>query len=148
MATRLVCQISIIYDNSCKLHQYILNRQPSHFKNTPFLVDRFHWRGHVGCSSGYSLDRYATPQISSINSQVNEQANAGLQRTKGQIAYMKPDNFMFHILGITDMDKKRENRYRKVIFVTLVLTFPFLVHYQITLNFTLTRFSCMYTVIL
>jgi hypothetical protein len=30
----------------------------------------------------------------SINSQVNEQANAGLQRIKGQIAYMKPENFI------------------------------------------------------
>ena len=56
----------------------------------------------------YSLDKYATPQISSINSQVNEQANSGLQRTKGQRAYMKLDNFMFHIqlfLSITNMDK-------------------------------------------
>ena len=99
----------IIYDNSCKLHQYILNRQPSHFKNTSFFVDRFHWRGHVGCSSGYSLDKYTTHDISSINSQVNEQANAGFQRIKGQIAYMKPGNFMFHVklfLGITNMDKR------------------------------------------
>jgi hypothetical protein len=99
----------IVYDNCCKLHQYILNRQPFHFKSTSFFVDRFHWRGHVGCSSGYSLDRYATRQISSINSQVNEQANAGLQRMKGQIAYMKPGNFMFHVklfLAISNMDKR------------------------------------------
>ena len=99
----------IIYDNSCKLHQYVLNRHPTHFKNTSFFVDRFHWRGHVGCSSGYSLDKYATPLITNINSQVNEQANAGLQRIKGQIAYMKPDNFMFHVqlfLRIANMDKR------------------------------------------
>ena len=44
--TRFETPLSIIYDNSCKLHQYILNRQPSHFKNTSFFVDRFHWRGH------------------------------------------------------------------------------------------------------
>ena len=31
----------IIYDNSCKLHQYILNRQPSHFKNTRFSLTVF-----------------------------------------------------------------------------------------------------------
>ena len=74
---------TIIYDNSCKLHQYVLNRQPSHFQNTNFFVDRFHWRGHVGCSSGYSLDKYTTSDIATINSQVNEQANAGLQRIKG-----------------------------------------------------------------
>ena len=99
----------IIYDNSCKLHQYILNREPTHFKDTLFFVDRFHWRGHIGCSSGYSLDKYCTYDISSINSQVNEQGNAGLQRIKGQIAYMKPSNFMFHVklfLGVTNMDKR------------------------------------------
>ena len=54
----------IIYDNSCKLHQYVLNREPSHFKDTLFFVDRFHWRGHIGCSSSYSLDKYSTYDIS------------------------------------------------------------------------------------
>ena len=90
---------TIIYDNSCKLHvhQYILNRQPGHFKDTRFSVDRFYWRGHVGCSSGYSMDKYAIQSMSKINSQINEQCNAGLQCIKGQLAYVKPDNFMFHI---------------------------------------------------
>ena len=32
--------------------------------------------------------------ISNSNSQINEQANAGLQRIKDQLAYMKPDNFV------------------------------------------------------
>ena len=33
-------QDTISYDNSCKLHQYImLNRHPSHFKNMSFFVD-------------------------------------------------------------------------------------------------------------
>ena len=85
---------TIICDNSCKLHQCVPNCQPSHFQNTNFFVDRFHWRGHVGCSSGYSLDKYTTSDIATINSQVNEQANAGLQWIKGQIAYMKPENFV------------------------------------------------------
>lgn len=68
----------IIYDNACKLHQYCLNREPAFFKHTQFAVDRFHWRGHVGCSAGYCLDKYKSAQIENINSQVNEQANAGL----------------------------------------------------------------------
>ena len=86
--------LQVPYDNSCKLHKYILNRQLSHFQNTNFFVDWFHWRGHVGCPSGYSLDKYTTSDIATINSQVNEQANAGLQQVKGQIAYMKPENFV------------------------------------------------------
>ena len=100
---------TIIYDNSCKLYQYVLNHQPSHFQKTNFFVDQFHWRGHVGCSSGYSLDKYTTSDIATINSQVNEQANAGLQQIKGQIAYIKPENFMFHVklfVSIMNMDKR------------------------------------------
>jgi len=85
----------IVYDNACKLHQYCLNREPYFFQNTLFVVDRFHWRGHVGCSSGYCLDTYQHMAIKEINSQVNEQANAGLQCIRGQLAYMTPENFMF-----------------------------------------------------
>ena len=33
--------------------------------------------------------------IKDVNSQVNEQANAGLQRIRGQLAYMTPENFTF-----------------------------------------------------
>ena len=35
--------------------------------------------------------------LKQINSQINEQANAGLQRIRGQLAYMTPENFMFTI---------------------------------------------------
>ena len=55
------------------------------------------------------MDKYVNQSMSSINSQINEQANAGLQHIKGQLVYMKPDNFMFHIklfLAITNMDKQ------------------------------------------
>ena len=49
------------------------------------------------------------------------------QHIKGQIAHMKPENFIFHVklfLGITNniMDK-RKNRFRKVIFVICTVYF-------------------------
>ena len=59
--------------------------------------DRFHWRGHVGCSKGYCLDMYNSVDVKAINSQVNEQANAGLQRIRGQLAYMTPSNFILNL---------------------------------------------------
>ena len=87
---------AIIYDNTHKLHQYCLNRESHFFQNTPFAVDRFHWKGHVRCSSGYSLDSYKLfLPLAEINSQVNEQATAGLQQIQAQLAYMTADNFMF-----------------------------------------------------
>ena len=55
----------IIYDNGCNLHQYILNREPVHFKSSWLLVDRFHWPNHTGNLMMY---RHATfrEEISSI----------------------------------------------------------------------------------
>lgn len=38
----------IIYDNGCNLHNYCLNREPTHFKESWFLVDRLHWANHTG----------------------------------------------------------------------------------------------------
>ena len=46
-----------------------------------------------------------------INSQVNEQANAGLQHIKGQLAYMSADNFMFHLslfLAVKNTDTRKK----------------------------------------
>ncbi|XP_066282552.1 uncharacterized protein [Branchiostoma lanceolatum] len=82
----------VIYDNSCNLHSYCLNRDPSLFRNTWFLVDRLHWKNHKGCSVGYKLSAY--PQYDHINSQVVEQCNASLKKLKGQLSYMAPSNFM------------------------------------------------------
>ncbi len=89
----------IIYDNCCRLHMYALSREPNHFRNTMFLIDRMHYRkGHSACTAGYCMESYkANKAIRMINSQVNEQANAGVQRLKAQLSYMTPDNFMFHL---------------------------------------------------
>ena len=38
----------IIYGNACNLHSYCLNRDPDYFRETVFLVDRFHWKNHKG----------------------------------------------------------------------------------------------------
>ena len=46
--------------------------------------------------------------IKNINSQVNEQANAGLQRIRGQLAYMTPENFMFTLNSIKNKDVQRK----------------------------------------
>lgn len=89
---------TIVYDNGCKLHSYCLNREPALYKETRFFIDCFHWKGHVGCSKGYCLDEYKSSEIRSLNSQMNEQANSGLQHIKGHLSYMKPHNFKFTLL--------------------------------------------------
>ncbi len=42
--------------------------------NIEDCVNTYHCRGHIGCSSGYSLDHYTSLDIITINSQVTEQA--------------------------------------------------------------------------
>jgi len=77
---------TIVYDNRCKLHTYCLNREPALYKGTRSFIDRFHWKGHIGCSRGYCLVNYKSSEIRSLKSQVNEQANLGLQHIKGQLS--------------------------------------------------------------
>ena len=102
----------IVYDNACRLHVYCLNREPQRFQGSKFLVDRFHWKGHVGCCSAYSLDTYGDPQLRGVNFQVNEQANADLQKIRGQLAYMTPTIFKFHLSFFLSVKNSRLINYQ------------------------------------
>ncbi|XP_066929541.1 uncharacterized protein [Clytia hemisphaerica] len=84
----------VVYDNCCALHAYCLNRDPEFFKDTLFLIDRFHWKNHRACSFGYCLAKY--PAFKNLNSQINEQQNAATKKLKTQLSYMRPDNFVKH----------------------------------------------------
>lgn len=48
----------------------------------------------LGCSLGYDIKLYR--HLDNVNTEVNEQQNAATQRLKGQLSYMKLDNFMSH----------------------------------------------------
>lgn len=61
----------VVYDNSCHLHGYCLNREPQWVKGTTFVIDKTHYKGHVGCSRGYDITTY--PQLTVLNSQLAEQ---------------------------------------------------------------------------
>ncbi|KAL3871729.1 hypothetical protein ACJMK2_039712 [Sinanodonta woodiana] len=64
----------VIYDNACNLHNYCLNRDPVFFRETWFLVDRFHWCNHKA-----------------------EQRNSTLKRLKTILSYMNVDYFKNHL---------------------------------------------------
>ena len=49
------------------------------------------------CSDGYKLSIYnKNAGVAEINSQVDEEANAGLGRLRSALTYTTPDNFMYH----------------------------------------------------
>ena len=62
--------------------------------------------GHVGCIPGTALiHTNIHMSIKEINSQVNEQMNAGLQRIRGQLAYMTPELFVHYLfISVKNMD--------------------------------------------
>ncbi len=97
---------NVIYDNCCQLCTYSLKREPSRFKNTRWLVDRFHFnKNHIGCSRGFCMDEYS--DLSKVNSEIREQENSLLRRLATQITYMRPENAICHIkvfLAIRNMD--------------------------------------------
>ena len=109
--TNYLPQLRIFYDNCCNLHQFCLNREPARFSETIFLIDRLHYQDHTSCTEGYSTNSYnSDPHIKSINTQINEQANADLRRLTKQIAYMKPENVMVHVkLFLAERNQKKRS---------------------------------------
>jgi hypothetical protein len=82
----------VVYDFACALEEYCLNRAPAFFKETLFVVDRFHWWNHTGCAPSFNIDLY--PNLKALNTQAAEQANSALQRLKGMLFYMRQDTYM------------------------------------------------------
>ena len=86
----------IIYDNACHLMTYCLKREPARFKNTKFLIDRFHSSGHK-CTKGYHMSTYKDDElICTINSQLVEQENKRFKTLNSQIANMTSENAIKH----------------------------------------------------
>ncbi len=70
----------IIYDNACNLSEYCLNRAPSLFAGTKFLVDAFHMSGHINCAHSFNSGLHKS--LRGISSVVHEQKNALLAKSK------------------------------------------------------------------
>ena len=82
----------VIYDFACALEEFCLNRLPSFFKNTLFLVDRFHWWNHAACSIGYDIRSYH--DLEYLNTEVAEQNNSALKRIKRTLTRSSQGPFM------------------------------------------------------
>lgn len=82
----------IVYDFSCALEEYCLNRAPTFFKDTLFVVDKFHWKNHVACAWGYCMSKYTF--LDNLNSQLAEQCNSALKKIRPALGRMLQSNFM------------------------------------------------------
>ena len=103
----------VVYDNACRLHAMILKREPHRFRDTIFLVDRFHSTGHT-CSDGYHMDTYhSNKKIRDINSQLCEHSNKDIRKLTSQVACMSSDNAIVHLSTLFGIRNKNVNEKNK-----------------------------------
>lgn len=87
---------TILYDNSCNLSEFILNRTPQLFKDTQFLIDGFHFSAHSNCANSYNISDY--PFSISVNSSLVEQKNAQLRYMKATSPCLKYNTFVMKLI--------------------------------------------------
>ena len=108
----------IIYDFSCGLQRYCMNREPLDFENIQFLVDGVHFagqkklkkvdkrsnkKGHLGCSASYNFNEYKTyinkNQEIRLFSQGREQMHSVLEPLAKQLRQKSYHNFMKSLIA-------------------------------------------------
>ena len=107
----------IIYDRGCRLHTYMLRREPAWAQHCKLRVDCSHISNHVACSEGYNPYIYRSTKYASsaqnyafANTQVAEQCNSALKFLRTPGSFMKAENFMQYtrtFLGLRNMRKKQ-----------------------------------------
>ena len=85
----------IMYDNACHASEFCLNREPTFFKNSRFLIDKFHFINHKACSRTFDSRLY--PETSRLNSQVCEQFNRVLKKIALSAQYSTAEGYFLLI---------------------------------------------------
>lgn len=83
---------NIIYDASCKLKEYGLNRELARFLNIQITTDRFHECNHTTCTDSFKSSVYEANKH--INTEAAEQTNSVLRRIGNSTTYMNPELFL------------------------------------------------------
>ena len=83
---------NIIYDASCKLKEYGLNRELARFLNIQITTDRFHECNHTTCTDSFKSSVYETNKH--VNTEAAEQTNSVLRRIGNSTTYMNPELFL------------------------------------------------------
>ena len=87
---------NIIYDASCKLKEYGLNRELLRFMKIWITTDKFHEENHTTCSPLFKSSRY--DQLKSLNTETAELTNYILRRIACSTTFM---NLQLYMKSIT-----------------------------------------------
>lgn len=99
----------VCMDNGCNLHDFMLNREPLHFRNVEMHIDEPHFRGHKRCCPAYNTGAYSILE----NSPLAEQKNRFLRSLESQLSYMKQSTFMWFLRYFVYKLNKLEETTRK-----------------------------------
>ena len=114
----------IIYDASCKLKEYALNREPKRFMSIRVTSDGFHENNHKTCSSSFKTSSY--PSLRNANSEACEQFNSVLRRISSSTTFMQQSVFMRAITlfianqNIIANQKKINNNFKMSILFSFI----------------------------
>ncbi|KZV81026.1 hypothetical protein EXIGLDRAFT_629202 [Exidia glandulosa HHB12029] len=88
----------VIYDFACALGPYCMLRAAEFFKDTIFIIDRFHASGHKACSPACFASNYVfDPDIKNANTSAAEFGNSGLKRVRLPVRYMSQQHAIVYI---------------------------------------------------
>ncbi|EJD40800.1 hypothetical protein AURDEDRAFT_69785 [Auricularia subglabra TFB-10046 SS5] len=88
----------VIYDFACTLGPYCMLREAEFFKNTVFIIDKFHASGHKACSPACFASNYVfDPDIQGVNTSAAEFGNSGLKRIRLPVRYMTQRHSIVYI---------------------------------------------------
>jgi hypothetical protein len=106
----------VVYDFACQLGPYCMIHEPEFFKDTLFVIDELHAKGHTNCSQACYISNYmqVQPAIGSINSSAAECSNSGLKRIRKSVSYMDQNHaFMFTYVYLSVWNRKREREFKR-----------------------------------
>ena len=83
---------TIIYDASCRIKEYGLNREPGRFTKLRFSTDPLHIENHSSCSESYQSTMYQ--DLKAQNKEACEQFNSILRSVQQTVTYMDFKNYM------------------------------------------------------
>ena len=95
----------VLYDNACHLSEFAANREPDFFRNTLFVVDKFHWPNHTSCSRSFNSRLY--PQSNAANSQLAEQFNKTLKKLATSVQFSKAENYKLFLTSFIILHNRK-----------------------------------------
>ena len=84
--------LKIIYDASCRLKEFGLNRKPKRIMDILVTTDPLHVYNHTSCSESFKSTLY--PKMKILNCEACKQFNSLLRNIQQSVTYMTFDRYM------------------------------------------------------